>query len=224
MCMYDHQWHDMTMYNLIMPQESVIKLYNIKSISHHYIWLPTKLCPFCYGSIWRGIELIFHQQNLFVYRRFKIWLRPPFLSATRSVTPLTSFFVSASILTILSIGHWFRWQSSLNQTVSPTAKFRILFFHIYLTFRFWRNSFLDLLQNSLAICCTRHHLLFEYGSGLLNSHGGGTTTLVYIGRRLLGESGISLFESLMVSTVSGLKLMISSASTINVLSDSSFKK
>ena len=39
MCMYDYQWHDMTMYNLIMPQKSVIKVYNIKSISHHYIWL-----------------------------------------------------------------------------------------------------------------------------------------------------------------------------------------
>ena len=50
------------------------------------------------------------------------------------------------------------------------------------------------------------------------------TALIYIGRRLLGESGISLFESLMVSTVSGLELMISSVSTINVLSDSSFKK
>ena len=50
------------------------------------------------------------------------------------------------------------------------------------------------------------------------------TTLVFIVRRLLVESGISLFESLMVSTVSGLELMISSTSAINVLSDSSFKE
>ena len=52
-------------------------------------------------------------------------------------------------------------------------------------------------------------------------------TLVFIVRRLLGKSGISLFEPLMVSTVSGLEVMISSmfnvVSAINVLSDSSFK-
>ena len=49
-------------------------------------------------------------------------------------------------------------------------------------------------------------------------------TLVFIIRRILGESGISLFESLMVSTVSGLELMISSTSAIIVLSDSSLKE
>ena len=50
------------------------------------------------------------------------------------------------------------------------------------------------------------------------------TTFVFIVRRLSGESGISLFESLMVSSVCGLKLMISSTSAINVLSGSSFKE
>ena len=89
----------------------------------------------------------------------------------------------------------------------------------------WESSATrSLLQNSPAICCTHCHLLFEYASGFLNSPGGGMTTLVFIVRRLLGESGILLFESLMVSTVSGLELMISSTSTINVLSDSSFKE
>ena len=34
--MSDHEWHDIARYNLVMPQNSVIKLYNIKSISHHY--------------------------------------------------------------------------------------------------------------------------------------------------------------------------------------------
>ena len=35
--MSDHEWHDITRYNfLIMPQKSMRKLYNIKSISHHY--------------------------------------------------------------------------------------------------------------------------------------------------------------------------------------------
>ena len=34
--MSDHEWHDIAKYNLVMPQKSMIKLYNIKSISHHY--------------------------------------------------------------------------------------------------------------------------------------------------------------------------------------------
>ena len=34
--MSDHEWYDITKYNLVMPQKSMIKLYNIKSISHHY--------------------------------------------------------------------------------------------------------------------------------------------------------------------------------------------
>ena len=49
-------------------------------------------------------------------------------------------------------------------------------------------------------------------------------TLVFIVRRLLGESDIALFESLRISKVNGLKLMISSTSAISVLSDSSFKE
>ena len=36
-CMSDHEWHDITRYNLVMLQKSMIKLYNIKSISHHCI-------------------------------------------------------------------------------------------------------------------------------------------------------------------------------------------
>ena len=34
--MSDHEWHDIARYNLVMPQKSMIKLYNIMSISHHY--------------------------------------------------------------------------------------------------------------------------------------------------------------------------------------------
>ena len=120
-----------------------------------------------------------------VIGRFKIWLGPPFLSATLSVTLHTSFFASASIPTILDIGHWFQWQSYLSKIRSPTTKFRILFFYICFTCRLWRNSFLHLLQNFPVICCTRCHLLFEYASGLLNSLGGGMTTLVFIVRRFL---------------------------------------
>ena len=41
-CMSNHEWHDITRYNLVMPQKSAIKSYNIRSISHHYICLTTK--------------------------------------------------------------------------------------------------------------------------------------------------------------------------------------
>ena len=34
--MSDHEWHDVTSYNLIMPRKSMIKLYNIKSKSQHH--------------------------------------------------------------------------------------------------------------------------------------------------------------------------------------------
>ena len=33
--MSDYEWHDITRYNLSTPRKSMIKLYNIKSISHH---------------------------------------------------------------------------------------------------------------------------------------------------------------------------------------------
>ena len=169
--MSDDEWHDITRYNLIMSQKSVIKLYNIKSTtsgssqnnSHfvHFVIAPSDGESNSFSTI----------RTSLVTGRFKIWLGPPFLSATRSVTLRTSFFPSTSIPTVLAIGHWFQWQSSLSKTISPTAKFRILFFHICLTCRLWRNSFLHLLQNSLEKCCTRRHHLFEYASGLLNSLG-----------------------------------------------------
>ena len=115
---------------------------------------------------------------------FKIWLGPPFFSATWSMILSTLFFMSVSILTILAIGHWFQCQSSLSKIISPTANFWILFFHIFLTSycRLWKNSILHLLQNSPAICCACCCLLFEHASGLLSSPGGGMTTLVFIVR------------------------------------------
>ena len=76
----------------------------------------------------------------------------------------TYFFGSASIPTILSIGQWFRCQTSFSKTISPTAKFRILFFGIYLTWGHWRICFLHLLQNSTATCFTHWHLVFKYAS------------------------------------------------------------
>lgn len=127
----------------------------------------------------------------------------------------TSLFQSTLVQTSLASGHWF-WQSCFSKTVSTTARFCIVFFHISLSSascRLWKKSFLHLLQNTQAICCTRcHPSHFEHLSGLLNSPGGGTTIIVFIVRRLLFESGISTSTS-----------KSSSVSAINVLIDSSFK-
>ena len=154
---------------------------------------------------------------------FKIWLGPPFLSATQSVTLTTSFLHQYQYWQFLPLA-----TDSDDNHVSAKQYHQLQSFEssfsisALLVCRLWRNSFLHLFQNYPAKCCTHCHLLFEYASGLLNLPGEGMTTLVFIVRRLL--DGISLFDSLMVSTVSGLKLMISWTSAINVLSDSSFKE
>ena len=117
----------------------------------------------------------------------------------------------------LTIGHW---KSSFNDATSPISKFQTLFFYFCWGCR--RNYFLHLFQNSSAICCTQRHLLSEYRFGPLNSPDGGMTTFVFIVRRWLGDSGISLFVSFIVSTVNGLELMINSTSVISVTRDSLF--
>ena len=95
------------------------------------------------------------------------------------MTLRTSFVASALKLTILAIGHWFRWQSSFTKPYHQPQGFASSFLHICLNCRPWRNSFLHVLQNSQVICCTCCHLLFEYASGLLNSPGGGLITSVF---------------------------------------------
>ena len=147
----------------------------------------------------RESKLLFITRTSLVIGHLKIWLGPPFLSAANSKCDTAYIIFCISVNTNYSHQwHWFWWKSSFTKN-NPFARFCILFFHISFTCRLWRNSFLHLLQNSPGMCCA---LLWS----------------------LLGEGGISLFGSLMFSTMSSLKLTIRSTSAIHVLSDSSFKE
>ena len=67
--MPEHDWLDITRYNLIMPQKS--KWYHKFISSYHTISSAVlqnsfSFCRFCYISNCWGIELVFYQQNCFV--------------------------------------------------------------------------------------------------------------------------------------------------------------
>ena len=111
----------------------------------------------------------------------------------------------------LASGHWLQWQSSFINTTPQISKFWTLFFHSCWGWRIWRNSFLHLFQTLSAIW---HYLLFECRSGMLNSPLWGCLVIV----------AYHSFGSFIVSTVSGLELMIDSTPVISVARDSLFNE
>ena len=115
----------------------------------------------------------------------------------------------------LFLGDWF----SFSNTTSPTLKFLFGRVHLILACNCCKYSLLHLDQNSCARCCVRLHFLRQYKSSLLNSPGGGSTSLVFPVSSILGDNGGSERGSLSVS-VGGLLLIVDSASQRNVLSDS----
>ena len=162
--MSDNEWCDIRRFNLIMLQKSMIKLSSYHTPSSGSPKNNSTFVQFVMAPSVRESKSFSTSRTSLIVGHFMIWLGPLLLSATQNVMLHTSFVASASIPTILAIGHWFQWQSSLTNMISPTAKFWMLFFHICLACRLWTNSFLNLLQNSLAICFTCRHLLFEYAS------------------------------------------------------------
>ena len=112
---------------------------------------------------------------------------------------------------------------SWSSTISPLWKFRFLSCH-FLSWSSWRNSFLQREENSFITCWIHLHLFQQYKSGFENSPGGGMTTLDFKVRMFAGESGNSLEESLIISTVRGLEFNIPSVSTISVNSKDSSSK
>ena len=64
----------------------------------------------------------------------------------------------------------------------------------------------------------------QYRSSLLNSPGGGSTSLVFPVSSILGDNGGSESGSFRVSTVRGLLLIVYSASQRKVLNDSSSRR
>ena len=73
-----------------------------------------------------------------------------------------------------------------------------------------KSTFLHLDQNSSAKCCTLRHCLLLYKSGLTNESGGG------IFNRFLGDNGVRLCESLIVSTIRDREFTIDSTSVVRV--------
>ena len=88
---------------------------------------------------------------------------------------------------------------------------------------------IDFLKSSLwlkncARCCVRLHLFRQYRSSLLNSPGGGSTSLVFPVSSILGDNGGAESGSLRVSTVRDLLLILYSALQRKVLNDSSSRR
>ena len=81
--MSDHEWHDITRYNLVMPQESVIKLYNIKSISHHYR-----------NSFDKTQSAILKEKNQFCYDTF---IRHGLMSLVSFIVIVVTFIICHSV-------------------------------------------------------------------------------------------------------------------------------
>ena len=150
--------------------------------------------------------------------RLKIWPGTHFLSTTQNVALHTSFLDQHQYQLLLLLA-----------TESNDNHLSVKQYHQLQGFVSSFFIYALLAEIPLSICfkiiqqyAVHIAIFFEYTSGLLNSSCGGMTTFIFIVRRLLGENGLSLFESLMVSTVNSLKLMIRSA--INVLTDSTFKE
>ena len=121
----------------------------------------------------------------------------------------------------LFLGDWF----SFNRTTSPILKFLCGRIHLFLACTCCRSSLLHLDQNSCARCCVRLHLFLQYRSSLLNSPGGGSTSLVFPVSSILGDyNGGAESGSLRVPTVRGLLLIVYSASQRNFLNDASSRR
>ena len=210
---------------MVQPQTIVLSLNFITSVSSGFPqdkafskshqWLPSSGNCTNSSSTTNTILLIGRRNTFWEFSDVS-----PSFSFTLRTTPVES----GSVSTIVAIGHVFLIESSLSKTTSPTLKFRFWLFHFCLTCNIWKNSFLHRVQNLLAICWTRRHLLLDLISGLKNVSGGGRITSFFIVRSWLGDRSISVLASVNVSTVRGLKIIIASVSVISVLRFSLFKR
>ena len=139
---------------------------------------------------------------------------------TLGTTPLSSEFVPIT----LHIGQWFLVVKSVFRSImSPMQTFLDILTHFWRSCKFWINSFLHLLQNSLLRCWILLYLLLQYKSGLWKTTGGDITTFAFIVSILFGDIGIGLCPSLIPSTVNGQEFITASVSVISVCRDSSSK-
>ena len=115
---------------------------------------------------------------------------------TLGTTPLSSEFAPIT----LHIGQWFLVVKSVFSSImSPMQTFLDILTHFWRSCKFWINSFLHLLQNSLLRCWILLYLLLQYKSGLWKTTGGDITTFAFIVSILFGDIGIGLCPSLIPS-------------------------
>ena len=119
-------------------------------------------------------------------------------TVTDRTCPWSSGWVSITLaMGHLFLGDWF----SFSRTTSLILKFLCGRIHLFLACNCCRYSLHHLDQNSRARCCVRLHLFLHYRSSLLNSPGGGSTSLVFPVSSILGDNGGAESGSLRVSTV-----------------------
>ena len=111
--------------------------------------------------------------------------------------------------------------SSITTTTSSTCRFLQVATHFCLGWRDCNLSFLHLVQNLLARCCTLSHLFFEYRSARWNSPGGDNITLDFMVSKWLGVRDSAICGEFIVSTVKGRQFTMASASIMKVLRVSS---
>ena len=109
------------------------------------------------------------------------------------------------------------------KTISFILKFLFSVVHFDLVSKVNRIYFLHLDQNSSATYYTLPHCLLLFKSSLTNEPGVDTITLLFIISKLLGDDGVRLCGSLIVSTVRGWEFTIASTSVKKVSRDSSCK-
>ena len=106
--------------------------------------------------------------------------------------------------------------------MSPTLKFRLVWFHFYLVWNVANTSF-HRVQNLFDKCWTCHHCFLQYMSSFWKVPGGSMITLVFELSSCIGLNGIILLTLPMDSQVIGWELVIPSTSPNNVQRDSSLK-
>ena len=97
-----------------------------------------------------------------------------------------------------------------------TLKFFFMLSHFWLFCKDCRYSFLQQVQNSLAICWIHYQCLLKYSSGLLSSPGGVESVYDSMVNVFIGDHGCKLVGSLRNSAVSGQKFKMWFTSVIRV--------
>ena len=114
------------------------------------------------------------------WSKIDVSLLVEFVLPVTNWTLQTSPFSSLYVYSILAIGYLFRVvTSSRTKTISPTSKFRLVWFRFCLVWSVANTSFLHRVQSSFDKSWTRRHCFLQYMSSFWKVPGGDMTTLVF---------------------------------------------